>query len=177
MLELNIPSLEFYDEAANEFIYVEGGLYRFEHSLKAISLWEAKYKTPFLHYERTDDELKDYFQCMSVDRVIPRILLTQSVSQEISEYMADTQTATTITDTQSKKSSKRIITSEVLYAMMAMSQVPFDCDKWHINRLLMVLQIIGIESNPNKPKMSKRDIMSRNKALNEARRKQFNTKG
>lgn len=176
MLYLNLPNTEFFDESSNEFVVIDGGTFSFEHSLRAISAWEAKHKTPFLHHEHTPENLKDYFVFMALDKPPSKLLLNKEICDILVSYMNDSQTATVINDP-GKKSSRKVITSEYLYAMMAMSQVPFDCDTWHINRLLMVLQIIGIESNPNKKKMSKREIMSQNKALNAARKQKLNTKG
>lgn len=176
MLSLYLESSEYFNEKTNEFVTIEGGYFDFEHSLKAISLWEAKHKVPFISSSRTTEELMDYFQCMSVDKPLPKELITEEVALKLASYMEDPQTATTVSDN-SKRKDRRIITSEVLYSLMVIAQVPFECENWHLNRLLMLLQVISVETNPNKPKMSKAEILSRNKALNDARRKKYNTKG
>ena len=86
-------------------------------------------------------------------------------------------TATTFGKEDKKSHSREIITSELIYYWMIASNIPFDpCQKWHLNRLITLIRICGIKNTPPK-KMSKRDLMSRNAALNASRRQQMNTKG
>ena len=57
MLKLEIEPQEYYDEEKNLFITTKGGIYHFEHSLKAIAKWESIWKKPFLQSDKkTYDE-------------------------------------------------------------------------------------------------------------------------
>ena len=92
------------------------------------------------------------------------------------EYTNDPMTATTFSNSVSSKPNREIITSELIYSWMISLSIPVEFQKWHINRLLTLIRVCEIKNSPPK-KMSRRDIMSRNAALNAARRKQLNSKG
>jgi hypothetical protein len=92
------------------------------------------------------------------------------------EYINAPMTATYFSEDTHRQSRKEVITSELIYYWMIALNIPFNCEKWHLNRLLTLIRVCNIKNEPPK-KMSKRAIMSRNTALNEARRKQFGSKG
>ena len=83
-------------------------------------------------------------------------------------------TATTFVD-RKKSLKKEIITSEIVYYWMVMYNIPFECEKWHINRLLTLIRVCTVKMNTEK--MSKKDLYAQNRALNMARRKRLGTKG
>ena len=85
-------------------------------------------------------------------------------------------TATTFSADKKGKTNRERVTSELIYYWMITLNIPFECQKWHLNRLLTLIRVCNIKNQPPK-KMSKKQIMSRNSALNAARRQQLNSKG
>lgn len=121
----------------------------------------------------------DYIKCMTITQNVDPDLynhLTAENIEEINQYIYAPMTATTFSDDKTNKPNREIITSELVYYWMVALNIPFECQKWHLNRLLTLIRICNVKNQPPK-KMSKRDVMSRNAALNAARRKQFNTNG
>ena len=181
MLEVVIEGGEFYDEINEEFIPIKPVTLRLEHSLVSISKWESKWKKPFLveRPPKTLEELRDYVRCMTLNQnVDPKVYyaLDRNTMKAISEYIDSSQTATTFSNHAAGGHSREILTSEVIYWMMFSFNIPLDCQKWHFSRLLTLLRIFSIKNSPPK-KMSKREILAQNKALNDARRAKLHTKG
>lgn len=182
MLRIKVKGREFYDEKTNEFIYSKDTILQLEHSLVSISKWESKWKKSFLNSkEKSPAEFLDYIRCMCI---------TQNVSEDvfrsldkdnfttIQEYMNDTMTATVLPPSaqKSKGGSRDVITSELIYYWMVSLQIPFECQRWHLNRLLTLIDICNIKNTPPK-KMSTSEILNRNKALNAARRAKYHSAG
>lgn len=187
MLTITIPALtfdEFWDEEKLEFIYPEPKkeqILRLEHSLISLSDWESKWCKPFFSKkEKTHEETLDYIKCMTLDDdVDPDVynrLTTENIS-EIYEYINAPMTATVFYNKQeSSKGVRETVTSELIYCWMIEMKIPFECQKWHVNRLMTLIEVCKRRNTPPK-KRSKQEIMSRNAALNAARRQQLNTKG
>lgn len=179
MLKITIPAIEQYDEVKNEFITSKEQTLQLEHSLVSLSKWEAKWEKPFLSSgNKTSEESIDYIRCMTLTQnVDPSVykFITSAIIDEVSKYIAAPMTATTFNN-EKKSHSKEIITSESIYYSMIAANIPFECQKWHLNRLITLIKVCGIKNSPPK-KMSRSEILSRNKTLNEARRKALNTKG
>lgn len=180
MLRITIPATEEWDEAKQEFVYAKEQTLQLEHSLVSLSKWEARWHKPFLSKEeKTDEETLDYIRCMTITQnVDPEVYLrlTNDNIDQINRYIDDSMTATTFRDDGMGGSSRKIITSEVIYWWMIANNIPPEYQKWHLNRLLTLIKVCNLESQPPK-KMSAGEIMSRNAALNEARKKKLNTKG
>ena len=180
MLTIVIPEMEFWDEINEEFIYPKGQTLQLEHSLVSLSKWESKWHKPFLYTkEKTEEETLDYIRCMTITQnVDPDVYnrLTNDNIRQINEYIENPMTATTFTDEKNSKSSKEIITAEIIYYWMVSLNIPQEYQKWHLNRLITLIRVCNVKNTPPK-KRSMRDVMNRNRALNEARRKQLHSKG
>lgn len=181
MLQIKIPlSTEGWDPEKEEFIEPKTQTLQLEHSLVSLSKWESKWNTAFLHKkELTTEETIDYIKCMTitqnVDPDVYRYLTHENIDQ-IKEYIAAPMTATTFFEEKSKGRGRETVTSELIYYWMIALNIPFECQKWHLNRLLTLVRVCNLKNSPPK-KMSKKEIMSRNAAINAARRKQLNSKG
>lgn len=179
-IPITIPGRELYDEVNERFIDIPTTTVVLEHSLISISKWEAKWHKPFLSDKpKTKEESLDYYRFMVVgQKVDPLVFLcmTKKNHRDIEDYIADPMTATTIKKTNSK-SRREIITNEIIYYWMVELGIPFQpCEKWHLNRLLTLIEVTSIKKQPPK-KMSPSTIAKRNHALNAARRKQHGTRG
>ena len=179
MLRIVIPGQELWDEEKQEFINTKEQVLQLEHSLISLSKWESKWCKVFLSkQEKTAEETIDYIKCMTITpNVDPEVYtrLTKENIKEIQDYIAAPTTATYFSLNDNKPSREQV-TSELIYYWMIALTIPFECEKWHLNRLLTLIKVCNIKNQPPK-KMGKREIMSRNAALNAARRKQLNTKG
>lgn len=184
MLKIYIEPQELFDNKKQEFINIKGQTLLLEHSLVSISKWESKWKRPFISKNNDDkktlEETLDYIKCMTitedVDDIIYNCLSNENI-QKINKYIEDPMTATTFyIENKNYSINREQITSELIYYWMVSSNIPIECEKWHINRLLTLIRIFSLKNTPPK-KMSKKEIMSRNAALNAARRKKLNTSG
>lgn len=182
MLTLNIEAREFLNAATNEFIYVKPCTLQLEHSLISLSKWESKWKKPFLALKApTVEEMQDYIRCMTINSngiedIVYETLMPGDLDK-IREYITDSHTATTIIDRQSKRAgSPETPTSELIYYWMIANDIPFQCEKWHLNRLLTLIRICNIKNLPMK-KMSKENIFAQNASLNAKRRAMLHSRG
>lgn len=179
MLELQINEKEFFNEETSEVIRIPAQILRFEHSLSSIYDWESKWHKSFLNTkEKTSEEALNYLDCMLVDGNLHGIpvyaLLTMDDIKKLNDYILEPMTATTFRESQNNK--RDVITAEIIYYWMTAMNVPFECDKWHLNRLLTLIRVCAIRNAPPK-KMSKSDIRKRNAALNNSRKAKHNTRG
>lgn len=184
MLEIEVPETELYDEESNTFITYDAVTLRLEHSLSSLSKWEMKWKKPFLsnlpEHQKTVEELYDYVRCMSLDPVDDSVInrISFTMFESIQKYIEDPMTATTINDGTNSKS-KTFDTSEIIYYWMIEMGIPFECQDWPLNRLLMLIRVCSVKRSEanGTGSMSKRQVMERNRMLNEQRKAKMNTKG
>lgn len=181
MLRIIVPAVEGWDEAKQEFVDLKPAqTLALEHSLVSLSKWESKWCKPFVSTkDKTLEEQIDYIKCMTLtqnvsDDVYNR-LSTENLRQ-IDKYINAPMTATWFNERKNGSRRSEQITSELIYYWMIALGIPFECQKWHLNRLLTLVRVCNIKNQPSK-KMGRNEILSQNAALNAARRKQLNSKG
>lgn len=180
MLTIVVPEVEYWDETHEQLVTLPAKELQLEHSLISISKWESKWCVPFLSKEEHSvEQTIHYVKCMTLTQnVDPAVYdrLSEANLLEIREYINAPMTATWINEEKTSKSNSEQVTAELIYYWMISLQIPVEFQKWHLNRLLTLVRVCNIKNSPGK-KMSKREIMSRNAALNAARRQQYNSKG
>lgn len=181
MLQIKVPiSPEGWDEKNEVFVDAETVTIQLEHSLVSISKWESRWHKPFLiKEEKSYEETMDYIKCMTLtpdigDEVYEH--MSNENMEQINKYIEDPMTATTFPNDNNRSRNREIVTSEVIYYWMISLQIPFECEHWPLKRLLTLIRVCNVKNAPTK-KMSQRQIMSDNAALNAARRAKLNSKG
>lgn len=183
MLTIEIPENDYYDQQTNVIKINPACTVNLEHSLISISKWESRWRQPFLTTFSKEsfgmDMYRDYIACMAINPTSPEVFigLTPDNMQAIKQYIDNPMTATTFSQrSQQGPVSREIITAEILYYRMFVNQIPIECQKWHLNRLLTLLRVFDIK-NSSSQKMSRKDTASRNAQLNAMRRAQMHTRG
>lgn len=180
MLIITIPQTELWDEGKQEFITIKEQTLQLEHSLVSLSRWESKWHKAFLSKkEKTYEETLDYVRCMTITKnVAPETYyyLSNKSMELIDQYINDPMTATYISEDRNSRPNNEQVTAELIYYWMIALGIPHEYEKWHLNRLLTLIKVCNRKNTPPK-KRSKKELMSRNAALNAARRKQLNSRG
>lgn len=179
MLTIVLPELETYSEEGG-FISYKKTKIRLEHSLYAISLWESKWKKPFFKNEAmSPSEFLYYVSCMPINDDVPEnwwIRLDEQKLIKIRDYMANPMTATIIYRQKKPGGKHQTVTSELIYFWMTQFGIPFECDRWNINRLMTLLEVASIKNSKQKP-MSKKEAAAQQQAICEANRRKYNSRG
>jgi len=179
MLQITLPAKEVYDEEKEEFFTIKEQFLQLEHSLVSLSKWESKWRKPFLSdKEKTFEEITDYVRCMTITQnVDPETYnyIDQGDINKVNKYIEDPMTATTFSNLEKKKS-REVITAEIIYYWMVTFNIPMECQKWHLNRLLTLINVCNIKNTPSK-KMTKKELAHYNHSLNSARRSTLSTRG
>lgn len=180
MLEIKVPEVELYDEETKRFTPIRGQSIKLEHSLVSLSKWESRWKKPFLTKDpMSRKESVDYVRHMTITQNVHPMIFSKIVNEhmgDIMDYIEDDMTATTFRKDKTDGVQREIVTSELIYYWMIAYQIPMECQKWHLNRLLTLINICNIKNQPKK-QMSRGQILARNHALNAARLKKLNTTG
>lgn len=187
MLEIIVPAANnLWDPVSEMFITSKETKLTLEHSLVSVTKWESKWHVPFLSNKRLSiPQLRDYVQCMTITQNVDPLTyyaLTQDNLNDILSYIENPMTATTINENALKAANRgprvnETVTNELIYFWMTQLNIPFDpCQKWHLNRLMTLIKVASIKSQPPK-KMSKSEAMAQQKALNAARRARTGSRG
>ena len=182
MLQIKVPlAPEGWDEKKEEFVPAIEYTLRLEHSLVSLSKWESKWCKPFLTKKPLSyEETIDYIRFMTLNQnVDPEVYnhISRANLKEIEDYISDPMTATTFREDKSQtRPNREQVTAELIYHWMISMEIPFECQKWHLNRLITLIKVRNIKLTPPK-KRSTNEIMRSNAALNAARKKQFNSRG
>lgn len=175
-LIITIPGEENFDNTTQTFYTEKDVVLTLEHSLISISKWEAKWKKSWIDSpEKTNEELFDYIRCMSIKGDVNMndiYRIDEAQYNEILDYIGDPMSATVIKQYNKKMGKEQFITSELIYAWMAGFGIDFSCDKWHLNRLMNLIAVCG-ELNKPQEKLSRKEAVERQKAINEANKKKF----
>ena len=176
MLKITIPPREIWDETKQEFKSIPGGDIVLEHSLVSISKWESKWHIPYMsETPKTPEQIMDYIHCMTLTQnVNPDIYsgIGPKEATQIKEYIEDPMTATTIQDHTpggKKPIKKQIVTSELIYYWMIEFGIPVEFQKWHINRLMKLIEVCNIKQSSEGGQMSRKDLAKFNSQLNKSR--------
>lgn len=180
MLEITIPETEYFDDENQCFITMHEQKLRLEHSLVSLAKWESKWHKPFLRKKSfTWEETIDYVRCMTITQnVDPNIYyaLTDKNIETIENYMAEKMTATWFRENGNRRPSSDVITAEIIYYWMIDLGIPMECEKWHLNRLMTLIRVCSEKQSGGK-KMSTKEILKQNSALNAARKRRLNSHG
>jgi hypothetical protein len=180
MLTLTVVTTEGFDEATNEFVDAESYNIELEHSLASLSKWESFFEKPFLiDKEKTQEEILWYIKAMCLSPDVPDWVfekLSPKNFDEINKYINAKMTATWFKEEPNKPRSKEVITAEIIYHWMVALTIPFECQYWHLNRLITLVRVCNQKNEPAK-KANQTDMAARRREMNEQRKRELGTRG
>lgn len=179
MLKITVPAFEAFDASNGLFLNVREQTLQLEHSLVSLSKWESEWKKPFFSEKaKTTAELDDYIRCMTITQnVDPRTYrgITREIRKLVLDYIEMPMTATTFSH-ETHPNRGEIVTAEIIYYWMIVNGIPFECQKWHLSRLLTLIRVCGLKKQAPQ-KIPRSEALASRRALNAARRKKWNTRG
>lgn len=178
-ISIYVQGTELWDSNSQMFCSSKPQTLILEHSLISISKWESKYHKMFLETkDKTGVELLDYIKCMTINGNVPDMTyyaLSEKNLRDILDYMDDSMTASSVFDPP-RKSRSEPVSSELIYYWMIQYGIPFECEKWHINRLLMLIKICT-RKNASMTKADKAAMDQRRAAINAQRKAKMKSRG
>lgn len=180
MLTIIVPLAEGFDEASNEFVVSQSITLELEHSLVSLSKWEAITEKAFLgKTEKTDEETLLYVKAMTLTENVPDEVykrLTRENIEAINTYVSAKMTATWFSSAPTQTPNRETITSELIYYWMISLNIPFECQHWHLNRLLTLIRVCNQKNAPQK-KLGRREQLAKQRELNAQRKAALGTTG
>lgn len=182
MLQIEVPTSEAYDERTGEFVNPTTFVLELEHSLASLSKWESKFEKPFIDTkDKTPEEMLWYVRFMTTTPNVPPeifLKLTKKNFEEISEYIQAKMTATWFKELPNQRPNPEIVTAELIYYWMISYGIPFECQYWHLSRLLTLIKVCSHKNAPpKKQNMSKAEMAAQRRSLNAQRKQQYGTRG
>lgn len=179
MLRLEVVTEEGFNGVINEFVATETVVLELEHSLISLSKWESKWELPFLSSKnKTEEQVLDYIRGMiSPGEFTEKALskLTALHFEAINNHINARMSATSFADKKGRGGGE-IITAELIYYWMIALGIPFECQYWHLERLLALIRVCNIKNAPAK-KMSSSEAGRQARELNQQRRAETGSKG
>lgn len=180
MLVIVVPGSELYDESTEQFVTKGDVTLKLEHSLVSLSKWEQIHEKPFLENKaKTNEEVLGYIKTMTVTPNVPEEVYKRLSPENITAvnaYIDAKMTATWFSEAPGPPKTRDVITSELIYYWMIAFDIPFECEKWHLNRLFTLIRVCNIRQAKPK-KMSRSALAARNRELNDRRKQELGTKG
>ena len=171
VLDLYIPGKEFWNSELQEFIYTKDITLHLKHSLVSLTRWEQHYKRRFLDDgPKNEEEYRFYIQCMTLNKDVDPLIYTvlqEDDIKKVTDYLHDSMTATTLPKQNNNRSNSEKLSSELIYYYMSALNIPFECEKWFLNNLIILISIASIKNNPQEKKS--KPSWSSIRALNAAR--------
>lgn len=171
VLDLYVPGKEFWNSELQEFIYTKDITLHLKHSLISLTRWEQHYKRRFLDDgPKNEEEYRFYIQCMTLNKDVDPLVymvLQEDDIKKVTNYLHDSMTATTLPKQNNNRSNSEKLSSELIYYYMSALNIPFECEKWFLNNLIILISIASIKNNPQEKKS--KPSWSSIRALNAAR--------
>lgn len=171
---------EGFNNETQKFVVIDPVPLDFEHSLASLSKWESEYQTPFLTQgEKSREEIWGYVKAMLITPDVSLDVLSRLSTydvEKIQKYIDSPQSATTFGDMPKGHGRSEIITSELIYYWMVAFNIPFETERWHLNRLFALIRICNIK-NSKPTKQSRHDAAVERARLNAKRREELGTRG
>lgn len=155
----------------------------FEHSLLALSKWEAKFEKAFLGKDaQTHDERLEYYRMMLTSpEHDPDLVFTLSPAQydQLDKYLNRTPGCTPPPkpDADAPRHTGEVVTSDIIYMRMTLLRIPWQpAETWHLNRLMLQIALVADAQKPPK-KESKDGLLQKWSNINEQNKAFFKSDG